>query len=365
MTSIPDRAQTFPVKPVTSSSMQNASLTAMPYLRAARGEKLDIPPVWLMRQAGRYLPEYLEVRARHGFLDVCKTPELACEVTLQPIRRFGFDAAILFSDILVPLVPMGVDLFFGKGHGPEIANPVRSRSDVEKLRNIEPRESLSHVLDAIRMIRAELPDSVALIGFAGAPFTLSAYMIEGGKPDPFARLKAMMYADRATFNALLDKLAAMVATYLAAMVEAGANALQLFDTWSGILPEWEFRAVNLPVLQRIFSALKPLNVPLTYFVHGGAHLVSAMKDTGCTVASLDWRVSLSQARASLGENIALQGNLDPTVLLADEATIRRETRRVADQGKAGGGYIFNLGHGILPMTPIASVEIMLNELRKN
>jgi uroporphyrinogen decarboxylase len=343
--------------------MQNSSLTASSYLRAARGEKLAVPPVWLMRQAGRYLPEYLELRAKHEFLEVCNVPELAAEATLQPIRRFHFDAAILFSDILVPLVPMGVDLSFGKGHGPQIANPMRSRDDILKLREIEPQESLDNVLEAIRMIRAALPKEVALIGFCGAPFTLSAYMIEGGKPDPFANLKRMMYADRSSFDLLLDKLATMVASYLTAMVEAGADAIQLFDTWSGILPQWEFRAVNLPVLQKIFSALKPLNVPLTYFVHGGAHLVGAMKDTGCTVASLDWRVSLPEARRILGDKIALQGNLDATVLLADEATIRRETRRVKQEGSTG-GHIFNLGHGILPITPIASVEIMLDELRK-
>lgn len=362
MISNPDRAQTISF-PVTSASMQNASLNASSYLRAARGENLAIPPVWLMRQAGRYLLEYLDVRATHGFLEVCNTPELACEVTLQPIRRFHFDAAILFSDILVPLVPMGIDLSFGKGHGPQIGNPVRTRNDVEKLRNIEPRESLAHVLEAIRMIRAALPEDVALIGFAGAPFTLSAYLIEGGKPDPFANLKAMMYADRPTFDLLLSKLASMVAAYLAAMVEAGADAVQLFDTWSGILPEWEFRSVNLPVLQKIFAELNPLNVPLTYFVHGGAHLVGAMKETGCTVASLDWRVPIAEARKILGENMALQGNLDPTILLADEQTIRRETRRIVDEGR-GGGHIFNLGHGILPVTPLASVEIMLDELRR-
>jgi uroporphyrinogen decarboxylase len=363
MASNPDRAQTLS-SPVNRSSMQHSSLTASSYLRAARGENLKTPPVWMMRQAGRYLPEYLELRAKHEFLEVCNTPELACEATLQPIRRFHFDAAILFSDILVPLVPMGIDLSFGKGHGPQIANPLRTKSDVDKLLDIEPRASLSHVLNAIRMIRAELPTDVALIGFAGAPFTLSAYMIEGGKPDPFANLKKMMYADRATFDALLNKLASMVSTYLAAMIEAGADAVQLFDTWSGILPEREFRVVNLPVLQKIFSSLKPLNVPMTYFVHGGAHLVGAMKDTGCSVASLDWRVSIPEARKMLGSNIALQGNLDPTVLLADENTIRRETRRVVEEGR-GGGHIFNLGHGILPITPISAVEIMLNELRND
>jgi uroporphyrinogen decarboxylase len=334
------------------------------YLKAARGETLKTPPVWLMRQAGRYLPEYLAVRARHSFLDVCYIPELACEVTLQPIRRFHFDASILFSDILVPLVPMGADLSFGKGHGPQIANPLRTAADVEKLKTFEPREKLRMVLDAIRMIRAELPADVALIGFCGAPFTLSAYFVEGGKPDPFANLKAMQYSDPQTFSRLLDKLGDMVADYMTAMVEAGADALQLFDTWAGILPAFEFHQVNLPVLKKIFSRLQPLKVPLTYFVHGGSHLLRETRETGCTVAGLDWRVSLTEARLVLGEKMVLQGNLDPTMLLGNELTIRREVQRVVHQGTMDGPFIFNLGHGILPMTPIASVEIMLDELRR-
>jgi uroporphyrinogen decarboxylase len=333
------------------------------YLRAATGESLEIPPVWMMRQAGRYLPEYLKVRAQHDFLAVCRTPELACEVTVQPIRRFGFDAAILFSDILVPLVPMGADLSFGKGHGPVIANPVRTRADVQNLKRIEPRESLQYVLDAIRMIRAELPPDVALIGFAGAPFTLATYLIEGGKPDPFAHVKGMFYSDPASFTSLLESLADMCADYLAAMVEAGADAIQLFDTWAGILPAREFRAVNLPVVKSIFDRLAPLGVPRTYFVLAGMHLLEEIRDTGATVAGMDWRTPIPEAKRVLGPNIALQGNLDPTVLLANEATIRRETRRVIAEAR-GSGHIFNLGHGILPITSIESVETMLDEIRR-
>lgn len=348
--------------PAPETRSQLGSARGGRFVRAARGESLAVPPVWMMRQAGRYLPEYLEVRARHGFLEVCQTPELACEVTVQPIRRFGFDAAILFSDILVPLVPMGADLSFGKGHGPQIANPVRSRADVAALKEIEPRESLDYVLQSIRLIRAELPPEVALIGFAGAPFTLATYLIEGGKPDPFAHVKGMLYSDPAAFAELLEKLGRMCADYLRAMVEAGADAVQLFDTWAGILPAREFRALNLPVLQGIFAALRDLDVPMTYFVLAGMHLLEEIRDTGCTVAGLDWRTPIPQARQVLGSSIALQGNLDPTVLLGSEAAIRRETRRVASEGR-GAGHIFNLGHGILPITPISAVEIMLNELR--
>ncbi len=350
----------------TPSALRAASFAAAAsskYLRAARGENFDVPPVWMMRQAGRYLPEFREVRKIHGFLDVCRTPELACEVTVQPIRRFGFDAAILFSDILVPLVPMGIKLWFGKGQGPQILNPVRTKSDVDELLKIEPRESLAYVLDAIRMIRAELPPEVALIGFTGGPFTLAAYMVEGGKPEPFANLKQMMYADPESFRLLMTKLSEMTANYLAAMVEAGADAIQVFDTWAGILSEREFRRVNLPPLQHIFSQLAPLDVPMTYYALGSMHLTSAIRETGCTVAGLDWRTLIPSAQAILGHAIALQGNLDPTVLLGSEPLIRGEVQRILNEARGDSGYIFNLGHGILPMTPLTSVEVMLDEIR--
>lgn len=332
------------------------------YLRAARGEAVSPPPVWLMRQAGRYLPEYRELRSRYEFLDVCRTPELACEATMQPIRRFGFDAAILFSDILLPLVPMGAELSFGKNHGPRIANPLRDRADVETLKAFDPHEEMANVLQAIRLIRAELPAQTALIGFIGAPFTLATYFIEGGKPDPFGNVKRMMYGDPAAFHTLLERLADMGTDYLAAMVEAGADAVQIFDTWAGQLSEAEFCRVNLPILQAMFERLKALDVPMTYFALGAMHLLAPIRDSGCTVAGLDWRIPIGQARVTLGENIAVQGNLDPAILLTDESTIRRETRRILREGK-GGGHIFNLGHGILPQTPIPSVEILLDEMR--
>lgn len=333
------------------------------YIRAARGENMKVPPVWLMRQAGRYLPEYNSIRKEHSFLEVCNTPELACEVTLQPIRRFHFDASIMFSDILVPLVPMGAELSFGKGHGPVISNPLRTLNDVNSIGVIEPREALSHVLESIRMMRAELPSDVALIGFAGAPFTLSCYWIEGSKPDPFANIKSMMYREPAGFKNLLDKLGSMVVDYLGAMVEAGVDAIQLFDTWAGIMPRHEFTEYNLPVLHTIFSKLKELNVPTTYFARGSMHLLEELSATGADVISLDWRSSLSEARQIVGYERALQGNLDPTVLLGGESLIRREVRRILDEARGEGGYIFNLGHGILPMTPISAVETLLDEIR--
>ncbi len=332
-----------------------------PFMRAANGETLAVPPVWLMRQAGRYLPEYLAVRAHNDFITVCRTPDLACEVTMQPIRRFGFDAAILFSDILIPAIPFGAGLHFDAGHGPVIDRPVRDRAAVEKLRDFDPRAELSDVLEAIKLIRHELPEDKALIGFAGAPFTLACYLIEGGKPDPFKQTKRMMYADPQSFSLLLDKIANMTIQYMRAMIEAGADSIQLFDTWGGNLTDSEFRSVNLPVLKRVFEELRPLNVPLTYFVLNGMHLDSTA-EVGASVYGLDWRMSFLRARQRFGYEVALQGNLDPVLLLADEQTIRSRTRAIlSEAGKRG--FIFNLGHGILPDTPIHSVEILLDEIR--
>jgi uroporphyrinogen decarboxylase len=333
------------------------------YMRALRGESLPVPPVWLMRQAGRYLPEYMVVREKHSFLDVCHTPELACEVTLQPIRRFHFDVSILFSDILVPLVPMGADLSFGAGHGPQIANPVRNAADVAALKSFEPRESLQTVLEALRLIRQELPDDVALVGFAGAPFTLSSYLVEGGKPEPFAHLKGLMYQEPDTFMKLQQMLGEMVTETLIAMVEAGADAVQLFDTWAGLLSEAEYRHFCLPTLKRIFQVLREKGIPTTYFARNGFHLLKAVGETGADVQSLDWRIPLTAARTALGNETVLQGNLDPTVLLGDESTIRREVKRVLTEGGEQ-RHIFNLGHGILPMTPISAVETLLSEIRE-
>lgn len=336
----------------------------MKYIKACAGELMDIPPVWLMRQAGRYLPEYRAIRDRHEFLEICRNPELACEVTLQPIRRFKFDAAILFSDILIPLAPMGANLSFGEGEGPRINPPFRSISDIKRLRPVDPDSDMGYVLESIGMIRRELTDNIALIGFCGAPFTLATYLIEGGKPHPFANTKSMMYGEPNSFDYLIGKLKDMVCAYLRAMVQEGADALQLFDTWAGILNSDDYGSFVLPFVKEIFDDLKDLDVPLTYFVHNGSHLLHEIRETGCNVVSLDWRSSISKAREVFGKSISLQGNLDPTTLLGDENTIRKKVRDIMDES-AGGGFIFNLGHGILPMTPISSVEIMLDEIRSD
>jgi uroporphyrinogen decarboxylase len=349
----------FPTNPAVTRASRAA---IAPYMQAAAGQSLADPPVWLMRQAGRYLPEYLAVRQQYDFLTVCRTPELICEVTLQPIRRFGFDAAILFSDILLPLVPMGADLSFDQGHGPRLHTPLRDVRDFDKLHNFDPAEELAYVLTAIRQLRAELPPEVALIGFAGAPFTLACYLIEGGKPDPFANVKRLMYDEPRAFESLLAKLAEMTLDYLRAQVDAGCDAVQLFDTWAGILPETEYRATVLPVVKSIFAGLDKPHLPRTYYALNNSHLLTAIAESGSTVAGLDWRVAIPAARRVLGFQLAIQGNLDPTVLFANEQVIRAQTRRIITEAR-GTGFIFNLGHGILPNTPIQAVEIMLDELR--
>ncbi len=316
-----------------------------------------------MRQAGRYLPEYREVRSRYSFLEVCNIPEIAAEVTLQPIRRFDFDASILFSDILIPLVPMGADLSFDEGSGPRIANRIRTADDIKSMRPIEPEKDIKNVLTAIKIIRRELPEKTALIGFTGAPFTLASYWVEGGRPDPFVNLKTMMYREPDLFRSMLEKFGNTIVLTLTAMVEAGADAIQVFDTWGGVLARHEFRAHNLPVLKTIFTNLQSLGVPMTYFVKDGGHLLNEVKETGATVAGLDWRMNIADARSVLGSNIAVQGNLDPTALFGNEMNIRRETRRVLEDAGSQGGHIFNLGHGILPNTPIESVEYLIDEIR--
>jgi uroporphyrinogen decarboxylase len=336
-----------------------------PYLLACRGQRTATIPIWLMRQAGRYLPEYREIRKHHDFLEMCRDPELIREVTVQPIRRFGMDAAILFSDILIPLVPMGAELTFGKNSGPSIANTVRRQQDMDAILTFDPQRDLDFVLEGIRLIRAELPPETALIGFSGAPFTLACYWIEGGKPEPFAHTKQLMYRQPELFAQFLDRLGKAMTGYLAAMIEAGADAVQLFDTWAGILPVHEFEQFNLPVLRSIFDGLRSQGVPMTYFAKSSDHLLPVINRTGCTVAGLDWRSSIREASKALGEEVAIQGNLDPTVLLGDENSIRKGVRRVLDDASGRDGFIFNLGHGILPMTPVESVTIMLDEIRNH
>jgi len=332
------------------------------FLRACRRESVDRTPVWFMRQAGRYMAEYRALRERHGLLDLCRTPELAVEVTLQPVRAFDVDAAIVFSDLLLPLAPLGIPFEFQSGEGPVIEKPVRSRADVESLRRFEPREELGMVLEAIRLLRREL--RVPLIGFAGAPFTLASYAIEGGHSRHFALTKGMMYGDPGAWHRLAALLADLIADYLRAQVEAGAEAVQLFDSWVGALDEADYRELVLPHVRRIFDGIADLDVPKIHFGTGTGHLLEAMREAGGSVIGVDWRTPLDRARAHVGPAVALQGNLDPTLLLAPRERLLARVDDVLRRAARGPGHVFNLGHGILPGTPVENVKAVVDHVHQ-
>ena len=323
------------------------------FLAACRGEPVDRVPVWFMRQAGRSLPEYRAVRERHDILEMCRTPELAAEVTLQPVRRLGIDAAILFSDIVVPLQAMGVDLAIQPGVGPVIERPIRTVDDIDRLRRLEPEEGVPYVLDAIRILVDEL--DVPLIGFGGAPFTLATYLIEGGPSKTHATTKALMYSDPAAWHKLMDRLAESVLSYLRAQVAAGAQALQVFDSWVGHLSAKDYATFVAPSVERIFGGLEDLDVPRIHFGVNTGELLEAMAATGTDVMGIDWRVPLDAARGRLGEEMILQGNLDPAVCLAPWPVVEERARDVLERG-GGRRHIFNLGHGVLPETDPATLE---------
>ena len=307
-----------------------------------------------MRQAGRYMPEYRALREKHSLLELVRTPELAVEVTLQPLRALPLDAAILFSDLLVPLAPLGIPFDFQKGEGPVIEKPVRSAADVAALRRFDPRDELRAALETIRLLRREL--RVPLIGFAGAPFTLASYAIEGGGSRHFAKTKALLYGDPATWHRLARLLADVVADYLRAQVEAGAQALQLFDSWVGALDELDYRELVLPHVRRIFDALADLDVPKIHFGTGTGHLLAAQREAGGSVIGVDWRTPLDEAWRLVGDGVAVQGNLDPTLLFAPRERLLARVDDVLRRANGRPGHVFNLGHGILPETPVEAVR---------
>jgi uroporphyrinogen decarboxylase len=326
------------------------------FLRACRGLPVDRIPVWFMRQAGRYMSEYRAIRARHSLLEICAQPELVAQVTLQPIQRLGVDAAILFADILLPLIPMNVDLEFAAGEGPVIHNPIRTPADVDALRPVEPRETLAHVLEAVRLVRRELDGKVPLIGFAGAPFTLASYMIEGGPSKNYLKTKSLMYGDPRTWHHLLGKLAQVIAAYLAAQVEAGAQAVQLFDSWVGALTPEDYRQFVQPHSHTIFEALRPSGVSAIHFGTGTSHLLPHMRAAGGDVMGIDWQTPLDWAWNQLGHRVAVQGNLDPALLFAPLPVLEKKVADVLRRTEGRPGHIFNLGHGILPETPVENVQ---------
>lgn len=324
------------------------------FLRALRREPVDATPIWIMRQAGRYLPEYRATRERAGsFLALAQTPELACEVTLQPLARFDLDAAILFSDILTIPDAMGLGLHFVEGEGPKFHQRIRGAADIDRLGVPDPEAELRYVMDAVRLIRRELAGRVPLIGFAGSPWTLACYMIEGGSSANFARAKAMALEEPAAMRRLLATLAASVGAYLIAQVQAGAQALMVFDTWGGLLAPPMFRELSLHWLGQVAAALASAapDVPLILFSKGsGAHL-EVLADTGCAALGLDWTVDIGAARERVGKRVALQGNLDPAILAASPAVIQAQARAVLASFGPHPGHVFNLGHGITPDIP--------------
>ncbi len=326
------------------------------FLRACRREPVDCTPVWMMRQAGRYMAEYRALREKHSLLELCKTPELAMQVTLQPMK-LGVDAAILFADILLPLEPMGAPFEFAKGEGPVIHAPIRDRAGVEALRIIEPEEGLGYVMKAIQLLKKEL--TVPLIGFAGGPFTLASYLVEGGKSQHFAKTKRLMYTEPEVWNLLMSKLAEVVRRYLNRQIDAGADAVQLFDSWVGQLGPVDYDEYVKPHVAHILQDVAKRGVPVIHFGVGTQSLLPSMRDAGGTVIGLDWRTPIAETWAKLGD-VAIQGNLDPTVLLAPRAVAEARAQRVLDEVGGRPGHVFNLGHGILPETPVETVQAVVD-----
>lgn len=310
-----------------------------------------------MRQAGRYMAEYRALRERHTLLEICRAPDLATEVTLQPVRRIDVDAAILFSDLLLPLEPMGLPFDFVKGEGPQIERPIGGPEDIDRLRVFEPRDALDHVLTAIRQIQQELGGAVPLIGFAGAPFTLASYAIEGGHSNNFARTKALMYGHPDAWHRLCDKFATIVSDYLVAQIEAGVDAVQVFDSWVGTLNAADYREFAFPHTRRIFQAISG-RVPTIHFGTGTSTILEELRDAGGDVIGVDWRIPLDEAWDRIGTDRAVQGNLDPTLLLGPTSRMFEQTDDVLRRAVGRPGHIFNLGHGILPSTPVEHVQML-------
>jgi uroporphyrinogen decarboxylase len=333
------------------------------FLRACRGQKVERTPVWIMRQAGRYLPEYRQVRSKVDFLTLCKTPELATEVTIQPIDRFGMDAAILFSDILVPAEALGLKFDFNPG--PVLETPVRSSADIAALRIASPEEAVPFVFDTIRLLRRELADRVPLIGFAAAPLTLAVYLVEGQGSKNFDHIKRLLYGDASSAHALLDKVAELTVRYLKAQIDAGAQAIQLFDTWAGLFDRASYREFGLRHARRVLDELRPGGVPLIYFALDSNHLLEEVRECGADVIGADWRLPLDEVSDRLGDRFPLQGNLDPCVLLTSPEVVGERVRQILDRGQDLPGHIFNLGHGVLPPTPVENVEALVRSVREH
>jgi uroporphyrinogen decarboxylase len=335
------------------------SLSDSLFLKACRREPVDRTPVWLMRQAGRYIPDYRALRAKHSFWEMCKTPELAVEVTLQPVDIIGVDAAILFSDILVPVEAMGVGIEFTEGRGPVVDHPIRNAADVKALHVIEPDE-VGFVYDAIRILRRELEGRVPLIGFSGAPYTLASYAVEGGGSRNYAFIKTMMYKEPELFDALMDMLADVVIVYLKAQVEAGAQAIQMFESWASSISPYDYRKRVMKHSKKVLDAVSGLGVPVIHFANGAGNYLADVAEAGGDVIGVDWRIDLDDAWSAIGQDKAIQGNLDPIVLLGGPEEIERRVADIIDRVGGRPGHIFNLGHGILPETPVENARYFVD-----
>jgi uroporphyrinogen decarboxylase len=329
------------------------------FLRACRREPTDVTPVWFMRQAGRYMPEYRKLREKHTLLEICRQPELALEVTLQPLR-LGVDAAILFADILLILEPMGAPFEFAKGEGPVVHQPVRTRADIDRLRVFEIEEGLGHILQAVRLIRKELDGKTPLIGFAGAPFTVASYLIEGGKSRDYLLTKQLMWSEPDAWNELMTKVAEVTRRYLRAQIAAGAQAVQLFDSWVGSLSVDDYQKSVQPHVRRILEDVTTAGVPVIHFGTGTTALLEHQRDAGGTVIGVDWRMPIDKAWALIGHDRAVQGNLDPLLLCAPREIATARAREILRQVGGRRGHIFNLGHGIIPETPVETVQAVID-----
>jgi uroporphyrinogen decarboxylase len=325
------------------------------FLKACRREPVDATPVWFMRQAGRYMAEYRALREQHSLLEICRTPDLATEVTLQPIRRIEVDAAILFSDLLLPLEPMGLSFDFVKGEGPQIDRPIGDSADIDRLRLFDPRDKLGHVLTAIAQIQHELAGRVPLIGFAGAPFTLASYAIEGGHSSNFAKTKALMYGHPDAWHRLCEKFATVVADYLVAQIDAGVDAVQVFDSWVGALSPADYREFAMPHTRKIFAAIGG-RVPSIHFGTGTSAMLDLLREAGGDVIGADWRIPIDAAWERIGFDRGIQGNLDPTLLLGPMQRMFSQAEDILERVGGRPGHIFNLGHGLLPSTPVEHVQ---------
>lgn len=337
-------------------------------IRALLKEPVDCTPVWLMRQAGRYLPEYRATRGRAGdFMTLCKTPELACEVTLQPLARFDLDAAILFSDILTIPDAMGLGLYFTEGEGPRFSRPLTCGRDIAALSIPDPHDELAYVCDAVRLIKKTLDGKVPLIGFSGSPFTLATYMVEGGTSKAFTKVKSLLYREPAVFHQLMDKLAQSVTLYLNAQIESGADVVMIFDTWGGILTTRDYEEFSLRYMAQVIEGLKqPPNqhVPVILFTKNGNLWLEQMAQTRCDALGLDWSIEIGDARRRVGQQVALQGNLDPSILYSSPERIRQEVQHILTSFGPGPGHVFNLGHGIHPDVPVDHVKAFVDAVHE-